>query len=358
MTKIYRKRLEQLWSLLEQQELQALLVARPENIWYISGFTGGEALLLVTREDALLFSDGRYEEQAKQEAPDWKFIKFKRSFIEVFAEVASGLELQELGFEKDFFTYQQWEQLKLCFKGSLRPVAGLIEGMRLIKDQEEIALIREAGMITASAFRYVLGEIYDGQTEQEIAGILEFFMRRNGGGPPAFETIVASGVRGALPHGMASDKKVERGELVTMDLGACYKGYAADLTRTICIGAVSDRQREIYEAVREAQERALKVVRAGVTAEEVDAAARCYLTEVGLGEYFSHGLGHGLGLYVHEEPRIAPGQKTVLKPGMVITVEPGVYISGWGGVRIEDSVLVKENGYEILTPVTKDLIIV
>lgn len=357
MTGIYGKRLEKLRSLLEDQGLEALLVARPENARYISGFTG-EALLLVTRGEAYLFSDGRYEEQAKLEAPDWRFVRFKRSFTEVFNEVSRGLGLRELGFEKDFLTYQQWEQLKGCFPGILRPVAGLIERLRLVKDDYEVALIREAGMITAGAFRYVLGQMHEGQEEQEIAGIMELFMRRQGAGPPAFETIVASGERGALPHGAASGKRLGRGELVTLDLGARFQGYAADLTRTVCMRAVSTRQREVYEIVREAQARALGAVRAGVTAAEVDATARRFLEEAGYGQYFTHSLGHGVGLAIHEDPRLAPGQDLVLKPGMVVTVEPGVYISGWGGVRIEDTVLVKQNGCEILTPVTKDLIVI
>ncbi|AFV11854.1 creatinase/prolidase [Thermacetogenium phaeum DSM 12270] len=357
MRDIHGGRLKRLRSLLEEQELEALLVAKPENTRYLSGFTG-EALLLVTGEVGYLFSDGRYEEQARLEAPGWEFVRFKRSFTEVLRDLCRELGLRELGFEKDYLTYQQWEQLKDGFSGVLRPVAGLIEGLRLIKDDYEVGLIREAGMITAAAFRYVLGEMYEGQEEQEIAGILELYMRQQGGGPPAFEIIVASGERGALPHGTASGKKVRRGEFITLDFGARFQGYAADLTRTVAMRSLSTKQREVYELVREAQERALKVIRAGVTAAAVDAAARSFLEEAGYGGYFNHSLGHGVGLAVHEEPRLAPGQDQELKPGMVVTVEPGIYISGWGGVRIEDTVLVKQNGCEILTPVTKDLIVI
>ncbi|MFY9140889.1 MAG: aminopeptidase P family protein, partial [Thermacetogeniaceae bacterium] len=306
---------------------------------------------------AYLFADSRYIEQARQEAPFCEFILVKKYFTEALGKVAETEGIQVMAFEKDHLTYQQWEQLRNSFSGKLQPVSGLIEKLRLIKDESEIALLKEAGAITASAFRYILGELHPGQTEVEIAGMLEFFMRRQGSGPPAFETIVASGKRGALPHGTASAKKVGRGELITMDLGATYQGYAGDLTRTICLGTVSDRQQEIYELVKEAQERGIKAVRAGVRAEEVDAVVRGFFEQHGYAEYFMHSLGHGVGLAVHEEPRLAPGQDTILQPGMVVTIEPGLYLPDWGGVRIEDTVLVKEDGCEILTPVTKNLIV-
>ena len=358
MTAIYHKRLEKLRHILEEQQLEALLIAQPENVWYTSGFTGGDGLLLVTQQEAYLFSDGRYVEQAAQEAPDWSFIRFKKYFTDSLVEVTRTLGTKEIGFEKDFLTYQQWEQLRECFDGKLRPVKGFVEKLRMVKDESEIDLLREAGMITASAFRYLLGELRVGMTEQDIAGILEFFMRQHKSGPPSFETIVASGVRGALPHGMATEKKVQRGEFITFDLGATYQGYAGDLTRTVALGTVSDKQRDVYELVREAQERGIEAVRAGVRAADVDAAARQFFAEAGYGDYFVHSLGHGVGLNVHEAPRIAPGQDLVLEPGMVITIEPGLYISDWGGVRIEDTVLVKDHGCEILTPVTKNLVVV
>ncbi|MGI5925557.1 MAG: M24 family metallopeptidase [Thermacetogeniaceae bacterium] len=357
MTSIYQKRLQQLCQILKEQHLESLLVAKPENVLYISGFSGGEGVLLITQQEAYLFSDSRYIEQARQEAPFCEFILVKKYFTEALGKVAETEGIQVMAFEKDYLTYQQWEQLRNSFNGKLQPVSGLIEKLRLVKDESEIALLKEAGAITASAFRYILGEVHPGQTEQEIAGMLEFFMRRQGSGPPAFETIIASGKRGALPHGTASAKKVQRGEFITMDLGATYQGYAGDLTRTICLGTVSDKQREIYELVKEAQQRGIDAVRAGVRAEEVDSVVRRFFEQYGYAEYFMHSLGHGVGLAVHEEPRLAKGQDTILEPGMVITIEPGLYIPDWGGVRIEDTVLVKEDGCEILTPVTKNLIV-
>jgi len=316
-------------------------------------------MLLVAPGNAVLFTDGRYQEQARLEAPNWELIIYKGSFIEALAEICTELRLQEIGFEKDYLTYQQFEKLQEHLPHvALRPVTGLIEKLRLIKDVREISLIQEAAVITGAALWYLLGALKYGQPEQEVAGILEFFMRRHGGGLPAFETIVAAGERGALPHGIASEQRIRRGQLVVIDLGASYQGYAADLTRTICLGRIDARQREIYEVVREAQACALAELRPGVRAGEVDAAAREFLAARGYGEYFSHALGHGVGLSVHEEPRLAARQETVLEPGMVVTVEPGVYLPGWGGVRIEDTVLIAQNGYEILTPVTKDLLVI
>lgn len=358
MTAIYQKRINNLHHSLKQQQLEAFLVSRPENVFYLSNFSGGEGHLLITQQESYLFADGRYKEQALQEAPCCKFVLYERYLTKALAEVAGSQGIREIGFEKDYLTYQHWEILRNSFAGELLPVKDIVEKLRLVKDETEIDLIREAGAITASAFRYLLGEIHPGQSEQDVACLLEFFMRRHGSGSPAFETIVASGNRGALPHGSATQKKIQRGELITMDLGATFRGYAADLTRTICVGTVSDRQQKVYEVVREAQERGIRAVRAGVRAAEVDSKAREYLTEAGYGDYFVHSLGHGVGLAVHEAPRIAQHVDLVLEPGMVITIEPGVYIPQWGGVRIEDTVLVKENGCEILTPVTKDLVVV
>lgn len=358
MTSIYQKRLDKMRHILEQQQLESLLVSRPENVYYLSNFSGGEGQLLITGDETYLFADGRYEEQALQESPCCKFILFKKYFTAALADVSESLGLRETGFEQGYLTHLRWVNLKNSLAVKLRPVKGFVEKLRLVKDEDEIALIREAGAITASAFRSVLGEMRSGRSEQEIAALLEYFMRRQGSGPVAFETIVASGERGALPHGTASQKIIERGELVTMDLGATYQGYAADLTRTVCAGTVSAKQREVYEIVREAQERGIGAVRSGVSAAQVDSAARNFLAAAGYGDYFVHSLGHGVGLSVHEEPRLAQQEDLVLQPGMVITIEPGVYIPRWGGARIEDTVLVREDGCEILTPVTKDLVVV
>lgn len=357
MNTVYSRRLAELRKMMDELKLEALLLLRPENRRYISGFSGDGALL-ITGEKAWIITDGRFREQAYLEAPAWEVRVIKRTFLEALADIL-GEQGAELGFEDDFLTYRQVKQIAEHMpEVSLRPAAGLVERMRMVKDPEEIALIREACVITCAALRHLLGELREGMAEQEAAGLMEFFMRSQGAGPPAFETIVASGERSALPHGAASGKAICRGELVVIDLGATYGGYAADLTRTVAIGCFSEKQREVYEVVRDAQEAALDSVRAGVKAAEVDAAARRVIEKAGYGDCFLHSLGHGVGLAVHEGPKIAPGGDVLLEEGMVITVEPGIYLPGWGGVRIEDTVVVREKGCEILTPLKKELIVV
>lgn len=357
MNNVYSIRLAELHKRMEEYGLDALLVLRPENCRYISGFSG-EGALVVTAENAWLFTDGRFGEQAELEAPGWELKLIKKTFLETLAELWRDCSL-ELGFEDDFLTYRQVKQIEEHLPQiRLRPATGLVERMRLVKGAEEIAMIREACILTCAALRHLLGELREGMTEQEAAGVIEFFMRSHGSGPPAFETIVASGERSALPHGVASGKRIRRGDLIVLDLGATYRGYAADLTRTVVLGSFDEKQREIYEVVRDAQESALDVIRAGITTGEADAAARQVIESAGYGECFLHSLGHGVGLAVHEEPRLAPGGEVVLEAGMVVTVEPGIYLPGWGGVRIEDTVMVTDRGCEILTPLKKELIVV
>jgi Xaa-Pro aminopeptidase len=352
------RRLEALRSLLERQGLDALLVTIPENRSYISGFTG-EGMLLITHDDACLSTDGRYATQARLEAPAWRVLPSKTLSSGPLAEVCREQHLARIGFEKNDVTIQQFEKFQDEFSGcGLRPVMGLVESLRLIKDVEEIALIQEAAVVAGAAFGYVLGLIYPGQTEREIASQIDYFLRSRGDGPPAFETIVAAGERGAMPHGRATPSEIRIGQLIVMDFGASYHGYMSDITRTVCVGHSDARQRYIYEVVLEAQLTGLNAVRPGVTASQVDEAARRVITEAGYGDYFTHSLGHGVGLNIHEAPRLAPGQEITLKAGIVVTVEPGIYIPGWGGVRIEDTVLVTETGCEVLTPVTKDFLVI
>jgi len=352
-------RLSKLCQRLESHKMAALLVAAPENVRYLSGFTGGDAMLLVTGKDALLLTDSRFTEQVRLEAPDWSHLLVEKTMVETIAAAVQSLRLDELGFEASALTYEQFmmvrEQLPAV---NLRPVSGWLEELRLVKDEAEIALMKEAGIITGAAFKSLLPEIVSGRSEESLAALLEFNMRRHGGGRPAFETIVGSGERGALPHGTASSRLLKRGDLVVMDFGATYQGYASDMTRTVCIGVCEGWQRQLYELVLEAQQRSLSAVRAGAATAEVDAVARDYLKQAGYGEYFTHGLGHGVGLQIHEQPRLSPKDHHILQEGMVVTVEPGLYLAGRGGVRIEDTVLVTAQGCEILTPVAKDLLVI
>jgi Xaa-Pro aminopeptidase len=351
------RRLLRLRSVIGKQNLDALLVTNPENMRYISGFTG-EGLLLISPGDACLVTDGRYQTQAGLEAPAWMALISKTLTAEALAEVCRERLLNRIGFEKNDVSYQQFERFQENFSGlNLRPVLGLVESLRLVKDVDEIALIQEAGVVAGAAFCYVTGHIYPGQTEREIASLIDYFLRSRGDGPPAFETIVAAGERGAMPHGRATTDRVVSGQMVVMDFGACCQGYLSDITRTVCVGRFDDKQRHIYGVVLEAQLSALEHVRPGAIASQVDAVARQVIARAGFGDYFTHSLGHGVGLNIHEAPRLAPGQEIVLEAGMITTVEPGVYIPGWGGIRIEDTVLVTETGCEVLTPVTKDFMV-
>lgn len=345
-------------SYLQEQGLDAFIVTAPVNWAYLTGFTGSSGLLLLSREEAVLLTDARYVEQAKEEAPGVEVRRSGREPVQDLAGVLRSWGAQEVGFEADHLTVQRfraWE--RELPEVRWREVSGTVEGLRAVKEEGELALIRQAIAIAEGALREVFALIADGRRESELALELEFSLRRRGAAAPAFDTIVASGPRGALPHGVASQRRLRKGELVTIDCGALYRGYASDLTRTFALGEVDARQREVYELVRLAQQEGIRAVRPGRVAREVDAAARRVIEESGLGEYFGHGLGHGVGREVHERPVVGPSSEEVLRPGMVITVEPGIYIPEWGGVRIEDMVLVTENGCEVLTSFTRELLL-
>ncbi|MDQ7095774.1 Xaa-Pro peptidase family protein [Desulfosporosinus sp. PR] len=350
------KRLEQMRQRMQEENIDAYVVLRPENGRYLSGFTGGEATLLITLTKAFLLTDFRYIEQAKEQAPDFEIVKTGHDHFLTISEL--GLQVKRVGFEGDFITYSDHEKLKQSFSQSeLLSLPSLVSDLRSVKDEQEVNLIRQAVRIADAAFSETLKTIEVGQTEQEIGLNLEFSMRRLGASGGSFEFIIASGKRSALPHGTATPKKVQFGELLTMDFGAIYQGYCSDITRTIALGEPSEKQREIYALVLEAQKAGIGAVAPGKTGKEVDAAARKIIEDAGYGEYFGHGLGHSVGLAIHEGPNFNVREERVLKPGMVLTVEPGIYLPDWGGVRIEDIVLVTEHGCEVLTQAPKELII-
>ncbi|MGL5514812.1 MAG: M24 family metallopeptidase, partial [Sporomusa sp.] len=262
---------------------------------------------------------------------------------------------ERIGFESDFVTWQVYQQLASCLPAiELVPVQ--LDCLRMIKDRQELALLTTAVEIADRAFDQALHMIKPGVTELEIAFELEYRMRKLGAEKPAFDTIVASGVRGSLPHGRASNKVIEAGELVTIDFGAVYQGYHSDMTRTVAVGKATDKQRDIYAVVLAAQLAGIGAVKAGKTGKEIDHIARQIITAAGYGEYFGHGLGHGVGLFIHEDPRLSPAGDIKLAKGMVTSVEPGIYLPDWGGVRIEDLVVVTTAGCTVLTASSKDLI--
>lgn len=354
-----KKRVEKLKAKLVQLGLDGFLVMAPENRRYLSGFTGTAGILLITQKQNFLFTDFRYIEQAKEQATEYQVVKHGFPPLQTIKEVLARLPVKTLGFEGEFVTYKQYQELVEVFTNmELAAQNGLIEMLRLVKDENEIITISKAAAIADKAFEHLVKVIKPGMTELEAALELENFMRSQGASGTSFATIVASGSRSALPHGVASEKIIAKGELVTVDFGCIYQGYCSDMTRTLVLGEPSVKQREIYEIVLEAQLLGLENIKTGLGAKDVDKISRDYITKKGYGDYFGHGLGHGLGLAVHENPSLSPRDNTELKENMVVTIEPGIYLPQWGGVRIEDLVVVKKEGCLNLTHSPKELIII
>ncbi len=344
-------RIERLRAFLSENAYDAVLISKKENCRYYSGFTGSSAQLLVTPAHAWLLTDFRYLEQAAEQAPDFTVLRVSGAFFSVVAaalnETHPGKTLT-LAFEGDFLVHDNFTALqKELLQHRLQSCS--LEALRMEKDAGELNLLQKSMEISQQAFAKIMPLIKPGVSESFIALELEFAMRRLGAEGKAFDFIVASGTRSALPHGVASDKLLAAGDFVTLDFGAVYQGYHSDMTRTLCLGPASEKQREIYALVLKAQEAGCRAVRPGSSGKEVDAVARQIINSAGYGEYFGHGLGHGLGLMIHEEPRLSPLGERILKPGMPVTVEPGIYLPGWGGVRIEDTVVVSADGCINLT---------
>ncbi|HZK57954.1 MAG TPA: aminopeptidase P family protein [Clostridia bacterium] len=339
--------------LLEEKNLDGVLLYKPENRRYISGFTGSTGYVLITKTDAKFITDFRYTEQAIIQCDGFEIIEI--SSTKTITDVISESVSSRLGVEEDFMTYGEFIKFtdKLA-ETDMIPLEGAILKLRSVKTPDEIKNIEKAANIADEAFDYMLEFIKPGLAELDIALELEFFMRKKGASKLSFETIVASGVRSSLPHGAASSKIVEIGDMITLDYGCIYKGYCSDMTRTIVLGEANDKQKEIYNVVLKAQKTSLGAVKPGITGAELDAIARKIINDSGYGQYFGHGLGHGVGLEVHELPHINIRGDMPMESGMVITIEPGVYIPNFGGVRIEDLVLVTDNGYRTLSKSTKN----
>lgn len=350
------KRIERLRGFMTQQGLHGMIITKPENRRYFSGFSGSAGMLVISEATSNLLTDFRYMEQAAAQATQYEILRYQVSANEILADLTGKLGITKIGFESDFVTYEMHSKLAQCIPNlTLVPVQ--VDALRMVKDASEIAAIEKAVAIADQAFTQILSFIKPGMSEQAVAVELEYYMGKFGSEKPAFETIMASGKRGALPHGRASQKIIELGDMVTMDFGAVYQGYHSDITRTICMGKATDRQREIYEIVRAAQLAGVKATRPGVLGKAVDDVSRKIITDAGFGEFFGHGLGHSLGLNIHEEPRLSQANThTPLLENMLVTVEPGIYLPDWGGVRIEDTVLVSADGCRILTASSKHLI--
>jgi len=342
-----------------EQKLDAVIITKPTNRRYLSGFTGSNGYLLMTTQENILLTDFRYTEQASKEAPDFKVIQYQLPLTNTLRELTATHKLSRIGLERETITLGIYEEFTAGIPDvKLVPITDPVDHLRRVKLPHELDCIKKAAEITDKAFLHILDFIRTGMTENEVAVELEFFMKRLGSERNAFEIIVASGVRGALPHGVASSKIVNKGEMVTLDLGCVYQGYHSDMTRTIFLGKPEPVQREIYELVLRAQEAVLQAIQPGMTGMQADTIARNIISKAGYGDYFGHGLGHSVGLDIHEEPRLAPHDASILEPGMVVTVEPGVYLPNWGGVRIEDLIVITSDGCDIISKSPKELLIV
>ena len=341
---------------MERQRLSILFVSRPANLFYLTGFRGSAGAAIFRAGDGTLFVDPRYTLQAREQAEGVEVVESKHGLLQGAARVLSNARACRAGFDDAHLTVAEMRALRKGAGKRIKwvPSGGLVEELRAVKDSDEIGLIRQAGRLTAEVFGEVLHLVRPGVREADLAAEVEYRMRREGAEGTAFETIIASGPRSALPHARASDKLLKEGEWVILDLGGILGGYAADMTRTVFLGRPGRRARACYEAVRSAQEAALRAIREGARAQEGDARARQALKRWRLNRYFTHSTGHGVGIDIHERPRLGKGEKTILKAGNVVTAEPGVYLKGLGGVRIEDTVLVGMGEPEILTPASKD----
>jgi Xaa-Pro aminopeptidase len=358
MTMMPNARVERLREQMNEAGGQAMLVTSVVNRRYLSGFTGTHGILLLTDDKAALFTDFRYREQAPLQAKGFEIIEHGQNMNASIAETLQAWRISTLLFEDRHVTFAEHADMVKAFApASLMPARGIIEQLRMIKDEAELAVMREACDVADRTFEHILGFIKPGVTELAIAVEMETFMRSQGASGPSFDTIVASGERSALPHGVASDRVVGREEFVKLDFGAYYKGYCSDLTRTVVVGKPTERHREIYDIVKEAQQYALDHLGPGMTGKQGDALTRDIITRYGYGDHFGHGTGHGLGMEIHEAPRLSLSGDIVLTPGMTVTVEPGIYLPGFGGVRIEDDVVITDTGIQILTRSPKELIV-
>ena len=364
----YLSRLKSLQTKFEFDRLDAAFVTHLANIRYLCGFSGSSGILAFSRGVWELFTDGRYTEQAKRQV---KGAAVRVDALPPLAHAARsiGSKLKRsrgvvrIAIERDYMTLamqarlaSELEQAIPRSRLRLIPIAGAVEHLRIRKDKEEIDQIRKAADLASSVFPDVLRAIEPQVTENAVAAELDYLARMSGAEKMSFDTIVASGTRSALPHARPTSEKIGRG-FVVLDYGVILGGYCSDMTRTVWVGRVDRAMRELYSAVLEAQLSGIAAVRSGTEAQQVDAAARSVLRKRKLDRYFTHSLGHGVGIEIHESPRLAKGERQILETGMVVTIEPGVYVPGKGGVRIEDMVLVTDKGCEVLTPTSKELVI-
>jgi len=347
---------------IETEAFDALLLtgleneAAKKNLQYATRYTGSYGFAIIGKDYKYFISDFRYRDQVALEVPDFTFSEITGSFLDNLKEIIQKEGIKSLGFDKRirYSDYVMYQQLGV----KLVALNNFMESFRVSKTPEEIAKIKKACEITDQALADVLQKLKVGMVERDLEVMLKNRMLELGAENTWDRFIVASGARGAMPHGMASDKRIEQGDMVTFDIGCSYQGYYSDLTRTVSMGQPSEKMKELYDIVKEAQARGVKAAKAGLTGKELDAVCRDYITEKGYGDYFKHGTGHGLGLDVHESPRVSPMYDKPLEVGACVTIEPGIYISGLGGIRIEDDVILQEDGCIVLNEFPKDLLVI
>ena len=357
------KRVQKLREQMEALNLDSILISNRSNIRYLSGFTGSSALVYITKDKQILITDFRYIEQATMQCPEFEIVnQTTKGLIGTAMEIAESHKDKHIGFESDHTNYSTYLSLKErnCF--NFVPTKEVVENLRQIKDAAEIEKLREAERIGDLAFSHIIPfitmEYKNGLTETDIALELERFMRIHGASGNSFNPIVAAGSKSSLCHAVPGKETLHEGDFVVMDFGCIYEGYCSDMTRTVVIGQPSEKHLEIYNTVLEAQKAALAAIKIGMKGKEVDAVARKIIADAGYGDYFGHGLGHSVGIDIHENPRFSVAEERTIEKGMVLTVEPGIYLPGFGGVRIEDMVVVTEDGIENLTHSKKELIII
>ncbi|MBM2839697.1 MAG: Aminopeptidase family protein [Bacteroidetes bacterium] len=354
-----RRRVALLRESMEREGLDAFIVSSMPNIRYLTGFSGTSGLCIVRGNESFFLTDGRYVIQSKMEVKQWKRLIVSDGLLEEVARRKLLKRCRRVGFESQAVTYAQYRAMrKLVGAVSFVSTKDIVENIALVKDKQELDTIREAVRTSDRVFHDVLRSIMPGVAELDIAAEISYLHKKYGAEKDAFDPIVASGERGSLPHARASTKRIRNGEMVTLDFGCTVRGYNSDITRTVAVGKASARARKVYEVVRRAQFEAVQAAKADMLAKDLDGVARGWIQKKGYGKYFNHSLGHGLGLQVHERPRVSFLSKERLKEGSVITVEPGVYIPGFGGVRIEDDIVLTSNGCEVLNTAPKEFLIV
>lgn len=356
----YRGRQRRVAEALRARNLDALLVTHLPNVRYLSGFSGSAGVLLIADGRSAFFTDGRYREQARAEVHGARVVVPRGAILDAAVRAVVNSKIKTIAVEGEHMSVATEAKVARALrpKTRVRPTQGLVEKNRMVKEPAELDCIRDAVRLGSSLFETAVAAIRPGVPERAVAAELEYAARQAGAEGMAFATIVAAGVRSALPHGLATAQPIPRRGFVVLDFGVILRGYCSDMTRTVHVGRPTAEARGVYEAVLEAQQAAIEAVRPGRTVAQVDRAARSVLRCAGLARYFTHSTGHGVGLEIHEPPRIARGQQDVMQPGMVITIEPGVYVPGYGGVRIEDIVVVSDTSCTVLTPTTKEFLTV